>query len=205
MKLLAGLLTLFLGAALTFFVLGTSLIIIAQPKAVAWQREFLSLKGYETETQLTASYLSGGSSFDLLSGEALLYTNAELSHLKDVRQIFDKLRQALGIAFLLVVFLLIVSLGLSPKRFLVLVGRSVKLGLLLVLGLLLASVTSFTFLFSKLHTILFPQGGFFFPSDVLLLQLFPEPFFRNAAFALLLLAIIILFCALGVVKLIEKR
>ena len=189
---------------LSFF-LGASLVVSTHPNLVNWQRSLLDLKEYQPEAALTASYVSGNLSFEALSSKILLYSPEELSHLKEVRQIFDRIRHLLAALFLACVvlgFLSVFSLGAES---LFVFSRAIRLGLLLTLGLLLAVTSYFPFLFSRLHGLLFPRGGFLFPSDSLIIQMFPESLFFRIAVGSLLLTVLSLFLALGVVKLVEKR
>ncbi len=198
-------LTLFLGASLLLFLLGASLFAAAHPAAVTWQRQFLGLDQQQDEAQLTAAYLSGYLATDAFESRSFLYTQEELSHLKEARGVFDRIRRSLGGWFLFWVMLLGLTFFVLKKGSLRVLANALKLDLLLTLGLLLAVTFSFSSLFAQMHLVLFPQGGFLFPEDSLLIQLFPEAFFRLAAALVLLLTLALLLLALGVVKLIERR
>lgn len=201
----AFLLTILMGATLLPFFIGLSLFMAAHPVAVNWQRDILGLKSQQIEAALTANYLTGFASFEDLGNGSILYTPNELSHLQDVRHVMDRLRKALGGFFLAWVILTIATFIFFKRRALFYLSRSIRLATMLTVAMLLAVSSSFAYFFGQMHSFLFPQGNFIFPPDSLLIQLFPENFFRNIAVGIFVLTILWLFMALGLVKFIEKR
>src|SRR3989338_1213368 len=117
-----------------------------------------------------------GSSFVLPSG----FGSREVSHLGDVRSFFSSIFFFLYVV-LVVWFLVLFSL--SDKQ---LVKKSLRFGSVVSLGVVflvfLASLVSFSSLWSVLHAPFFSGGSWVFPSDSLLMMLYPESFFSAMAF-----------------------
>jgi hypothetical protein len=97
------------------------------------------------------------------------FTEAELSHLADVRALFL-------LSYILAplsILLLAALLALGNAKAILKWG-----GLLAVLLPLMAALIPFKALFAAFHRVLFEPGTWTFPLDSRLLQLFPEGFFR---------------------------
>lgn len=145
---------------------------------------------------------------DFLKGkEELKYFSAEeQSHMRDVGRIFH----AMSIAYYasLVVFVICV-IGLyavcrrnlfdAMRRVASVVVYGSCTVLCIFIALLFGTLFSFDALFSSMHLVLFPQGNFTFDSTSLLITLFPQQFFIDAALRIFLYACIqsLLLLALG--------
>lgn len=105
-----------------------------------------------------------------------------ISHLQDCTSLFQTGRISVGVvaAFGLVG---LIALGILKGRRRIggtcILGASLMLALLI--GLAVWAVLDFNSLFIWMHTMLFSQGNWSFPSDSLLIQLFPESFWAAMA------------------------
>lgn len=134
-------------------------------------------EGLPEENDAILAYLAGGAMPAFLN-------EAEQDHMRDVRvRLF-----AAFIIYLLCLGAVIGILGtfLWKRNWLALedlLGRSlfwsgsVLLGLCFIAGL--AFLLSFQKTFVLFHAVLFPQGGWLFPPDSTLIQLYPERFFQS--------------------------
>lgn len=114
--------------------------------------------------------------------EFLGFTEEEKSHLEDVHRIIRTVK-IMSIAFAVILAFIMVRLSMlkdfktSIQRILFFSGIS-TLALLLIIFLLSLNFSSF---FEAFHNLLFPQGNYSFPSQYLLIKLFPEAFFSDFA------------------------
>jgi integral membrane protein (TIGR01906 family) len=120
------------------------------------------------------------------SGGKPLYNPRELKHMQDVQGIFLFTRRVWHLALGLLV--LIVTLSLWRKENLMELAQGLKIGGLLVVGLVvvvgLLAVTAWQVWFVAFHQIFFTPGSWTFnPSDTLI-RLFPERFWYDAALTL---------------------
>ena len=109
----------------------------------------------------------------------LNYTAAEVSHLKDVKQIMnfsDALILISGIIFI------------RSRKLWKSIG---KLSIGISSFTIIIALTSFTSLFSNFHYVLFPQGNWMFPAQSLIIQTFPIDYFINNTIAILILTTLI--------------
>ncbi|PWU22977.1 hypothetical protein C5B42_04530 [Candidatus Cerribacteria bacterium 'Amazon FNV 2010 28 9'] len=109
-------------------------------------------------------------------GSDIFFTADELSHLRDVEQIYSFVRLLLGVAAVASLSLLLVSV---PKQ-------KIDLRALFPAGIFLCGCALVAFLFvlffsisfPLFHMIFFPQGNWQFPDSSLLIQLFPDLFWQ---------------------------
>lgn len=95
----------------------------------------------------------------------------ELNHMQDVKLLVN---------LLLIVF--IVGLFILYKKSFDLRERFAGYGLLLVIAFFAGvSLKGFTGAWTRLHHMLFPQGGWYFPVESTIIQLYPESYFFHAA------------------------
>ncbi|MHB1346227.1 MAG: lipoprotein intramolecular transacylase Lit [Candidatus Humimicrobiaceae bacterium] len=129
-----------------------------------------------------------------LKNDLPYFTANEISHLEDVRILFNKIFLAyyicLGLAFLSVIGLI----EKNNKKFL----KNISLLLILpsailifFLFLLFLFSQNFLPLFDKFHYIFFPQGNFAFPEDSTLITLLPLGFFSDFFERLVISSVII--------------
>ena len=103
------------------------------------------------------------------------FTNNEISHMEDVKKIFEILNYIYYITLMLLVVLFIY---LIRKDLFIIILPSAILGLILAsLAFSTFSSIPFTISFEGMHNTLFPQGNYSFPTDSNLIQLFPIGFF----------------------------
>ena len=117
------------------------------------------------------------------------FDEAAVSHLLDVRRVIALGRFATGIAALLLATYVAFCVG---KRRVQVLGAGMRAGaavcgLLVALGVI-AATADFSAFFAAFHGLFFASGTWTFPSDSLLIRLFPERFWiaSGAAWAVLL-------------------
>ena len=104
-------------------------------------------------------------------------TTNEISHLNDVRNIFNKIRIFLVSSVLIFVILLFVfykRISIN-NMFFVLLLSGIIIDIFIVV--LLFAFINFDFSFVLFHKILFPQGNWMFSANSLIIQIYPERFF----------------------------
>ncbi|MHB1376623.1 MAG: lipoprotein intramolecular transacylase Lit [Candidatus Humimicrobiaceae bacterium] len=124
------------------------------------------------------------------------FTQNEISHLEDVRILFNKIFLAYYICLGLTVVSIASLIEKNKKKFLksisilLIIPSAILIFLLLLLYLL---GQNFLPLFDKFHIIFFPQGNFAFPADSTLITLLPLGFFTDFFEKLVISASIISF------------
>lgn len=107
----------------------------------------------------------------------IFFTRAELSHLLDVSAIFQPIRFTLGIltifSFAWLFYVLSKYKSLSREMFTFARNLFFGLAILAVLALILFAPFFITF-----HEVLFPAGNWAFPDGSLLIEIFPEIFWK---------------------------
>jgi len=114
------------------------------------------------------------------------FTQAEVSHLADVRRVirlsFSTLGLLAGIAAVSAFLLFLLSKG--PLDFFFRIKRAVLIAGIAVLTvsvLFIAASSRFDFLFTKFHQVFFQAGNWQFPSNYLIVNLFTADFFSGFA------------------------
>ncbi|HEY5501533.1 MAG TPA: DUF1461 domain-containing protein [Candidatus Humimicrobiaceae bacterium] len=124
------------------------------------------------------------------------FTQSEISHLEDVRILFNKIFLAYYICLGLTIVSIASLIEKNKKKFLksisilLIIPSAILIFLLLLLYLF---GQNFLPLFDKFHTIFFPQGNFAFPADSTLITLLPLGFFTDFFEKLVMSASIISF------------
>jgi integral membrane protein (TIGR01906 family) len=124
------------------------------------------------------------------------FTQNEISHLKDVRVLFNKIFLVYYICLGLTIVAIISLIERNKKNYLkslsilLIIPSAILIFLLL---LLFFFGQNFLPLFDKFHTIFFPQGNFAFPPDSTLITLLPLGFFTDFFEKLVISAAIISF------------
>ena len=122
------------------------------------------------------------------------FTQNEISHLEDVRVLFNKIFLAYYICLALTIVSIAFLIEKNKRKFLknlsllMIIPSAVLISLLLILYLF---GQNFLPLFDKFHTIFFPQGNFAFPADSTLITLLPLGFFTDFFVKLVVFALII--------------
>ena len=114
------------------------------------------------------------------------YTAIELSHMGDVRVVVSGL-SVVTFFLLFGIFLSFVYLSVSEVRKVLVSSGVVGVILTILFSLLLLN---FDWAFTVFHKLFFSQGNWQFPSDFLLIQLFPESLFIAAVIQILLYSFI---------------
>jgi len=121
-----------------------------------------------------------------------LFTEKEQSHLADVQKLIVTLKY-IGIAALVLLGLCVWQLMKIKKyektlsKIMIISG----IGIIAIIAILFLLSSNFPIFFDSFHKLLFPQGNYTFPSDSLLITLFPEQFFSDFASKMLIEAAII--------------
>jgi len=181
-----------IGLAIAVFVVGVALALLIQPPVTLVVAERFALareaglprqRMLEIAEQVRA--FVAGTSAQTLPGVVdgrPGFDEAAIAHLADVRSVIAGARIVTwGLALLLAVWLAAEVAGRRFDRIAagMRAGAWWCLGLVLVAGL--AGVFNFDALFSAFHGLFFAAGTWTFPSDSLLIQTFPEPFWATAA------------------------
>ena len=138
--------------------------------------------------------------FHFLSGGASLtgFTPAELSHLDDVKTVMNG---AAGIFFVLTLLTLFILFHVPDKKSFLFAALAV---FLMDFLLLLLALFHFDQLFSSFHSLFFASETWIFPSDSLLIQLFPLSFFIATTKRILIGSLFSALVLLGVYHLYSK-
>ena len=111
------------------------------------------------------------------------FSEREAKHLFDVKELINKSLLFFYFAFLIEIFLFTLFFALDKKSFLDVFVKTVVYGssLVLVLSAVLF-IFSFSSLFSSFHSLFFAEGTWLFPSESVLISVFPEKFFYDFFF-----------------------
>ncbi len=109
-----------------------------------------------------------------------IFSENEIDHMSDVAQLVRKGFYTLVLVFiiLLIIYIFFKFLG-SPEVFYSLFRGGAVFSMIFLFILALLILIDFTVNFLYFHNIFFPQGNFIFPANSLLVQIFPERFFKE--------------------------
>lgn len=134
---------------------------------------------------------------NFLHGQEMLtvpYAEQELSHLRDVQKVMDKVDFVFYLLLIAVVSLFSFSWRAKTSRAFLRWGGLTTLA---VVGIvLLFLLLSFTSVFTLFHQLFFPQGNWLFPEESLLIRTFPQEFFVKVGLTIFLLAVFMGLCLL---------
>jgi uncharacterized membrane protein len=116
----------------------------------------------------------------------------QAKHISDVRELVKKV-PLFSLGF-------VVALLLLKKTFKLNLRTAVKYSIFVTAIFIFTSIFFFMPFFIKFHELLFPQGNWQFPSDSVLIMLYPENLWLNATIALFTLTIIELLLTHSIVK-----
>ena len=140
-----------------------------------------------------------------------LYNEREVSHMYDVRVVFQNVRfaMALMIVFIMITVLLVAKHPNSINGFLKSLVRGSSLTLLIIVIAGIGILTGFDAFFEAFHHLFFTGDSWLFWENDSLIRLFPEPLwvhgFSLAALLTALFAILILVCSVKAGKNIGKK
>lgn len=141
-------------------------------------------KTYQREHQQISNFLLTGNEQSL---KKALSSN-EMSHIEDVRLILLKIP--------VTIFLLLsAALYLARHYQKVVVNDIFKYSITSIIIISVLLVVLFMPLFLFFHNILFPQGNWAFSESSILIQLYPEQFWRNSSLIILILTLLELIIA----------
>ncbi len=186
---------LLVGLGLTILVLGLSVAVLVQPwftRMVSARTSELSAAGIAPERGLelaegVRNYVAGTSRDVTSTMPATVdgrpgFDEEARSHLSDVARVISGARLVTGlVGGALTVWLLAEVIRRRTNA----VAQGLRMGAYLSAGFMavaaLIGLTSFDWLFTAFHDVFFAPGTWTFPSDSLLIRLFPEPFWTTAA------------------------
>jgi len=125
------------------------------------------------------------------------FTEAEASHMRDVRVLIDIAKVLFAVLFLGLLWLARAlwrrykekrtrAEAIASARTVLLSGGAVTIALVALLAL--SSLVDFSSFWVSFHHVLFPQGNWEFPADSVLITLFPEEFFESFSLSVILAA-----------------
>jgi hypothetical protein len=186
---------LLVGLGLTVLVLGLSVAVLVQPwftRIVSARTSEFSAAGVAPARGLELAqgvreYVAGTSTDVDQDLPATVdgrpgFDEAARSHLTDVARVISGARLLTGlVGGALTVWLLAEVIRRRTNA----VAQGLRMGAYLSAGFMavaaLVGLTSFDWLFTAFHDVFFAPGTWTFPSDSLLIRLFPEPFWTTAA------------------------
>ena len=120
-----------------------------------------------------SSYVTWGEELPTFFGRSL-WTDDEVSHMKDVRRVFDVAKLMVPVGLFVILVRLQRARVRGPREMWRLVrdGALWSLGLVAVIGAV--AVVAFEPLFLAFHYLFFPQGNFLFPPTSNLIRLYPD-------------------------------
>jgi len=121
------------------------------------------------------------------------FTDEEISHLIDVKKLMQNSMFILNILILIAAISSGILFYINKELFLKNIGISAIIGGVLTifaLILLYFSLSNFSSVFTGFHTLFFEQGTWTFPASSLLVTLFPEQFWIDAASRILFISFI---------------
>jgi integral membrane protein (TIGR01906 family) len=112
-----------------------------------------------------------------------LYNERELSHMVDVKKVFQAAMTGLFVAILLFVFVVAVNWGTSEGRAAVRRGlfSGAFLLLMILIGVVLIIVLNWNTFFTGFHSMFFSSGTWIFDYSDTLIRLFPIRFWQDSA------------------------
>lgn len=110
-----------------------------------------------------------------------LYNERELSHMKDVKDVFRTARtvMAIGIVFIILTGVLVTRKPHTLPGFLRALSAGSSLTILMILLVIIAILTGFDAFFESFHHLFFTGDSWLFYEDDSLIRLFPEPLWVN--------------------------
>lgn len=127
---------------------------------------------------------------ELAPGGEALFTEAEVSHMVDVKFVL-LWAMLIGVALLVITLILALLLrawrpgGVARGLF---AGAWVTLGIIIAVAVL--AIIDWQFFFAEFHRIFFADGTWTFPAESTLIQLYPEQFWIDAGIAVVVLAVL---------------
>ncbi len=148
---------------------------------------------YESDSRLENSHYLGLNIirfFNYGSELSSPFDQNEISHMKDVRNIFSALRLIFAVSIAILLVHIISSI--KEEKYLSIVKDLNKGAVYSFIAVILLAILAipFNLFFSVFHNVFFPQGNWTFPQDSSLIMLFPQEFFQRALTDILILAAI---------------
>ena len=116
---------------------------------------------------------------NLCINQSICFNHSEISHLQDVATVINTIR------YLTLISIILLFLIKAPST----LHNQVKAILFLYLSLIPIIILFWHSFFTTFHQFLFPGGNWAFPSDSLLIQLYPDSFWFKSAILFLLLLV----------------
>jgi uncharacterized membrane protein len=154
----------------------------------------LAFSNLTENQQITIDFLDGKSELSLDYGEK------EISHLKDVQGVMQRMNNVFYLSIM--VLLVIIYFNRNNKETVIKLIKYGSLSSLISLSVkLILVIFGFSSLFTIFHKVFFQQGNWTFPENSLIIQTFPIEFFITISYKIFILALII---SLGVYWIVRK-
>lgn len=131
-------------------------------------------------------------------GEAELeyFSEDEQNHMEDVKILLSKFMKLVDILWLIFLVCLVVLFFLNKERFLDDLFKQIFLAGLaafILIALIFLASLNFSMMFGGFHKLFFSQGNYMFSENSLLIQLFPEYFFKATLLKILIVSVLVSF------------
>ena len=128
----------------------------------------------------------------------------EISHMRDVRNIFLALRLIFVVSTAILLVYIISSI--KEEKHLSIIKDLNKGAIYSVIAVILLALLAipFNLFFSMFHAIFFPQGNWTFPPDSALIMLFPQEFFQRAFTDVLIFVVVFYIILFYITYVLEK-
>lgn len=125
--------------------------------------------------ELIAVSMSGMADFFKTGETSIEMSEAELSHMKDVKKVNDGIK--ITIYAFVVLLGLLIYYGKSVTLYKIIYNLWIPLSVFLAICIFATSFPNFSF--ELIHKILFPQGNYTFPTGSTLIIMYPFSFFKS--------------------------
>jgi len=157
---------------------------------------FLTTLSFKIVLKATSTTQNQQETIDFLNSKANildpLYETNEISHLQDVKKVFQKTTILFYLSLLIITLLITLNKTKSKRTTLLKnLNKASKYTLISLTTITLLTIISFNTIFKYFHLIFFPQGNWQFPNNSFIIQTFPLNFFITISFKIFILTIII--------------
>ncbi|NCN39036.1 MAG: DUF1461 domain-containing protein, partial [Candidatus Aenigmarchaeota archaeon] len=175
--------------AMPFALFSNNIQLLANPYYLRWENSkdvFSGSSLFTSEEKMVYSekvldYVSNRTDISTLENMEI-FTGKEIDHLKDVKEMNERLNFVQKFSLLAVVYLLLFVVLVDKNRWCIVnyINIGSLITILIVLFLLLFIFLKFDLLFESLHTLLFQKGTWVFSEDSSLIQLYPRKFWVDS-------------------------
>lgn len=196
-KIYISFISIFILATVTFFVAGSQDIYRYEFKkynienVTGIDEENLNLAIERLSGYVVGKYETLNHEIELNGEKRLIYNNREILHMKDVRDIFDKIKIFSSIYFLIIILMSFkyVKLGKFIEYLYTLSKYSILGSGIVLLSMLTLILTDFSAAFYKFHEIFFTNDLWLLnPETDIMIQMLPESFFMDLSIIIIVLS-----------------